>query len=163
MAGRPAVIPVIFYKDPIAALRWLEGAFGFETTSLVVDAEGKVGHSEMDCLGSPISIAGEFANETLLGPAAMKSPASLGGAGTQFLRVSMPEGIDAHFARAKAAGARITQEPADQFYGSRTYRALDPEGHVWNFDQPIAQPTKEEMSRATGLTFHSSLAEAGRS
>ena len=25
--------PVVFYRDPMAALRWLEKAFGFETCS----------------------------------------------------------------------------------------------------------------------------------
>ena len=39
--------PVVFYRDPMAALRWLEKAFGFETSMLVTDAEGKVGHAEM--------------------------------------------------------------------------------------------------------------------
>ncbi len=36
--------------------------------------------------------------------------------------------VDAHYAQAKAAGARVLSEPEDQFYGDRTYRAEDPEG-----------------------------------
>ncbi|NWG53413.1 MAG: hypothetical protein HXY28_06815 [Hydrogenophilaceae bacterium] len=39
-------------------------------------------------------------------------------------------------------------EPEHHFYGSRTYRAHDPEGHVWNFSQSIAQPSREEMSKS---------------
>ena len=39
--------PVVFYRDPMAALRWLEKAFGFETSMLVTDDEGNVGHAEM--------------------------------------------------------------------------------------------------------------------
>mgnify|MGYP001557057442 FL=1 len=91
----------------------------------------------------------------------MVSPLEVEGRGTQFIRVRLPDGFDAHFARAKAAGARITQEPGDQFYGERTYRALDPEGHVWNFAQTVAQPTLAEMERATGLTMATSLKETG--
>jgi len=157
---RPAVVPVVFYQDPIAAMRWLEGAFGLETTELVTDAEGRVGHAEMAFRGAPVEIGGEWAGPQL-GGAAMKSPASLGGVGTQFLRLSLVDGLDAHCERARAAGARITQDPQDQFYGARTYRAMDPEGHIWNFAQamPVA-PSVAEMEEASGLTFHTSLKEA---
>lgn len=37
---------------------------------------------------------------------------------------------------AQAGGAVIEQELQDQFYGDRTYRAKDPEGHVWTFGRP---------------------------
>ena len=43
------------------------------------------------------------------------------------------EDADAHFARAKAAGAQITREPVTQDYGGRDYTCKDPEGHVWTF------------------------------
>jgi len=158
MPNRPAVVPCVFYRDPIAAMRWLEQAFGFETTTLVVDAEGRVGHAEMEFRGSPVEIGGEWAGPPL-GGAAMRSPASLGGAGSQFLRLSLDDGLDAHCARARAAGARVTQEPENQFYGARTYRSMDPEGHIWNFAQEIAQPSVDEMEKASGLKFHSSLKE----
>jgi uncharacterized glyoxalase superfamily protein PhnB len=147
------VTPVLFYRDPLAALKWLETAFGFELTTLVTDEAGKVGHSEMRVGEGAVSIGGEWASPELLGPAAMKSPASLSGVGTQFIRVHLTDGIDAHCERARAAGAKITQEPANQFYGARTYRALDPEGHVWNFHQEVAVPTVAEMEAATGLKF----------
>lgn len=149
--------PTAFYRDPIAAIRFLEAAFGFETTMLVTDDAGNVGHSELRVGQAVISVGGEFASPDLLGPAAMKSPASLEGMGTQFMRVHITEGLDAHCERARAAGARITQEPADQFYGSRTYRALDPEGHVWNFDQVIKQMSVAEMEAASGLKFAETL------
>lgn len=160
MSERPAVVPVIFYRNPVAALKWLELAFGFETTVLLTDAEGNVGHSEMSFLNAVISVGGEWAGPQL-GGAAMKAPASLGGAGTQFLRIALPEGLDAHCERARAAGARITAEPEDQFYGDRTYRAMDPEGHVWNFSQAVREVSGEEMERASGLKISTSLEEVG--
>jgi len=156
----PTFQPSAFYRDPMAALRWLEAAFGFETTSLVTDASGQVAHSEMSFLGGAVNINPEFAGE-IIGAARMVSPLEVEGRGTQFIRVHLPDGLDAHFERARAAGARITQEPSDQFYGERTYRALDPEGHVWNFAQTIAQPSLAEMERATGLKMATSLKEAG--
>lgn len=145
-----------FYRDPMAALRWLETAFGFETTTLVTDADGRVGYSEMSFHGGQVSINAEFTGE-IIGGVRMVSPLELEGRCTQFIRVHIPEGIEAHYERAKAAGARITQAPEDQFYGERTYRCLDPEGHVWNFAQPIATPTIAAMEAATGLTMGTSL------
>lgn len=156
--SRPAVTPCVFYRDPIAAMKWLEAAFGLETVVLLTDAQGNVAYSEMEFLGSQISVGGEWTGSQL-GGAAMKSPASLDGAGTQFLRIAMPDGLDAHCAQARAAGARITEEPSDQFYGDRTYRAVDPEGHVWNFSQAVRVVSGEDMHEAAGLTAHTTLKE----
>ncbi len=156
----PSFTSAVFYKDPRTALRWLEAAFGFETSLLVTDDTGAVGHAEMSFGEGRVEVGGEWASPELLGPASMKSPASLGGVGTQFVRVQLEEGIEAHCERARAAGARITQEPADQFYGDRTYRCLDPEGHVWSFSQPVAQVSIEEMERASGLRIRSGPDEA---
>jgi hypothetical protein len=45
----------------------------------------------------------------------------------------------------------ILQEPTDQFYGDRTYRARDPEGHVWSFGQTVRVVSREEAEKASGL------------
>lgn len=148
-----AFTPSVFYRDPLAAMRWLEAAFGFETSLLVTDQAGHVGHAQMTYAGGVVDIGGEWSSPELLGPASLKSPASLGGVGTQFVRVRLASGLDAHCERARAAGARITQEPQDQFYGDRTYRALDPEGHVWNFSEAVAEVSVAQMERASGLKF----------
>jgi uncharacterized glyoxalase superfamily protein PhnB len=151
--------PVVFYRDPMAALKWLEAAFGFETSMLVTDDAGNVGHAEMSFGGGRLGIGAEWASPEQLGPAAMNSPASLDGRGTQFIRVELEDGIDAHCARAEASGARVTQRPQDQFYGARVYRALDPEGHVWCFDQKLADMSIGQMEQAShGLTIKTSLA-----
>ena len=152
------VVPCVFYKDPIAAMRWLEKALGFETTFLMTDAEGRVGHSELKLGEALISVGGEWEGPQL-GGAKMRSPASLDGAGTQFLRIHMESGLDEHCAKARAAGATITDEPANQFYGARTYRVMDPEGHIWNFSQAVEQVSTEEMTAKTGLKVQTSLEE----
>ncbi len=43
------------------------------------------------------------------------------------------EDVDAHYERAKAAGAEIIREIEDTDYESREYTARDPESHVWSF------------------------------
>ncbi|HEV2365903.1 MAG TPA: VOC family protein [Caulobacteraceae bacterium] len=152
-----AITPQLFYRDPKAALRWPEDAFGFETSMVVTDDKGAVGHAETTWRGESISVGAPFASPELIGPARMTSPAELGGAGSQFLRLEVEGDLDAHCKRARAAGARITQAPADQFYGQRTYRALDPEGHVWTFYQPVAEVSPEVARQGAGLTIRTSL------
>ena len=150
--------PSVFYRDARAALTWLETAFGFETSMLVTTPDGQVGHAEMSFGAGAISIGNEFEG-ALVGTARARSPASTGGACTQFVRVHLEQGIDQHCARAQAAGARITEAPTDQFYGHRTYRALDLEGHIWTFSQLVAEPSAGKMAAATGFTFHTSSKE----
>lgn len=157
--SRPTFVPAVFYRDPIAALTWLERAFGFETTTLVTDADGNLAHSEMSFRGGAVQVGGEWGGGPI-GPARMRSPASLDGMGTQFIRVNLDEGLDDHCAKARAAGASIVDEPQDQFYGARTYRAIDPEGHVWTFNQDVRDVSAQEMEAATGLKIRNTLTEA---
>lgn len=103
----PTFVPAVFYKDPMAALKWLEAAFGFETISLVTDADGALAHSEMSFLGGQIQVGGEWESPELVGPARMRGPGAVEGINTQFIRVHLPEGLDAHCEAARAAGARI--------------------------------------------------------
>ena len=150
---KPALTPTAFYRDPKAALAWLERAFGFEVSTLLTDADGNIAHAEMAWRGANIGVAGEWTVGRADVPARALSPSSVGDVMTQFVWVEVDEDINGHCERARAAGAQIIEEPVDQFYGARTYRARDPEGHVWNFRQDVRQVPLEEMEAATGLKF----------
>jgi len=143
---RPVLGSALFYKDAFAALDWLETAFGFERTMVITDKEGNLGHSEMRFGDGYIMIGTEWIDY-------VASPASIGGKNTQSIHVHLADGIDGHCERARAAGAVILQEPTDQFYGDRTYRARDPEGHVWTFGQTVRRVGREEAEKASGLTI----------
>jgi len=145
----PSAVPfrtAVIYQDDRRALEWLEKAFGFEVALIVTDDSGKIGHAEMKFGDGIIYVASEWSETT-------RSPKSVGAKNTQFLHVHLQSGIDAHCERARKAGATITQEPADQFYGDRTYRCLDHEGHLWTFGQTVKNLTFEEMEKATGHTL----------
>ena len=58
---------------------------------------------------------------------------------------------------ARAAGAKIIAEPETQFYGDRTYRAKDPEGHIWTFGVTVAVKTAEEWDAEGGFTTKTRL------
>jgi uncharacterized glyoxalase superfamily protein PhnB len=116
----------LFYRDPAAAMAWLQRAFGLEPCHVVETAAGELTHIEMSLGQSVVTIGGEWIDWA-------KSPASVGGANTQSLRVIIDGDVDALFQRAVAAGARVIQAPADQFYHQRTCRLADLEGHAWTF------------------------------
>lgn len=140
----------VSYVDPKAAYRWLEEAFGFEPMMVLTDADGNLAHSEMGYGDSTVMIGSEWSGEQ---SGEHKSPKSVGGRNTQSVHVQLAEGedVDAHCARARKAGAAIIQEPATQFYGDRTYRARDPEGHIWTFSVTVKKMTPAEWDSASGL------------
>lgn len=146
MADRPTFIPSVIYKDNRAALKWLQNAFGFEPSEVLTDSDGKIVHAEMSHGDGVVMIGSEWFDWT-------KSPASVGGKNTQRIHVRLERDIDGHCARARAAGAVIAMEPADQFYGDRTYMAVDPEGHHWSFAQPVRQVSNADMERESGYKF----------
>jgi uncharacterized glyoxalase superfamily protein PhnB len=144
LSQRPAAVSAIVYKDPMAAFEWLQKAFGFEPAMLITDAEGKLAHSEMTFGDGWIMVGSEWTDDH-------RSPASLGGKNTQTVHLQMSTDIDAHCETARAAGAEILMQPETQFYGDRTYRARDPEGHIWTFGQTILTIAPEDWDRDTGL------------
>jgi uncharacterized glyoxalase superfamily protein PhnB len=143
----PTFVSSVFYREPKAALAWLERAFGFEVTMAIdgpADAPTMC-HYEMSIEGQGrIMIGGQWADWA-------RSPASLAGANSQTVHVELSGAIDAHCERARAAGAVIAAEPEDQFYGDRTYRAVDNEGHVWTFAEHVRDVTRAEAEAAVGV------------
>jgi uncharacterized glyoxalase superfamily protein PhnB len=121
--------PMIVYADARAALDFLAEAFGFTERFRMDLPDGSVGHAEVGLGDEVVMVASEW-------PAGgVVSPQRLPALHAQIhVRV---DDVDAHFARARAAGATIATEPADQEYGERTYRAIDPEGHRWIFGAAI--------------------------
>ena len=144
MPKRASIASELYYQDPKAALAWLEKAFGFEVRMVITDNDGNLGHAEMDYGGGYIVIGGEWTGS-------VKSPKSVAGVNTQTTHVHIDGDVDAHCGRARDAGASILQEPEDQFYGHRVYRAADPEGHVWTFAQTVRQVSRDEAERVSGL------------
>src|SRR3569833_1594976 len=135
---RPAFIPSVIYKDNLAALKWLQKAFGFEVGEVLTDSKDNIVHAEMTHDDGIIMISNEFTSWA-------RSPSSSSGTNTQRVHVRLSKGLDEHCERARGAGAKIEMEPATQFYGDRTYMAVDLEGHHWTFAQAIKHVTFAEM------------------
>ncbi len=120
--GHPNIFPALRYKDAPAAIEWLNKAFGFEKKFVVPGDVDTVAHAELR-LGAGLIMMGSE------GKPDPKNPWAAAEYGTY---VVVPD-IDAHHARARAAGARIERPPADTDYGAREYSVRDCDGHLWSF------------------------------
>jgi uncharacterized glyoxalase superfamily protein PhnB len=145
--GWPRISSAIFYDEPKAAIDWLCKAFGFEVRLKVEDDEGILQHSELTYGEGLIMVGGtghwDETNESYRKH--QKSPRAIG-AVTQAMCIHVDD-VDAHYARAKAAGAEIYREPrvddyGDDYWSDKTYGARDPEGHQWWFMQRLSTSEK---------------------
>ena len=148
----PIFTSSVHYRDPVAALDFLERAFGFEVT-MAIDGPAEAPemcHYEMALEGrGRVMVGAEWQDS-------VRSPASVGGANTQRIHVQLAGDLAAHCERARAAGAQIVMEPEDQFYGDLSYRALDLEGHSWTFSTHVREVSKAEAEQALGAPIRSS-------
>ena len=122
------VFPFMAYRDAQAAIDWLCLAFGFEKQFVVPGENGTIAHAQLR-LGNGMIMLGSAAGqrETF----GMALPKDLGAVtGGVYIVV---DDIDAHCARAKAAGAEFVRDLAPTDYGSHEYMVRDPEGHLWSF------------------------------
>jgi uncharacterized glyoxalase superfamily protein PhnB len=139
--GWPRISASLNYREAKKAIDWLCRAFGFEVQLLVEGPDGTVHHSQLVYGDGLIMVAEEAPRSAHPERHWRKSPASVGGANTAALMLFVDD-VDAHCARARAAGAVITMEPANTDYGpdyweDRGYEAADPDGHHWWFIQRI--------------------------
>ena len=120
----PTISPYLYYADGDAAIDWLVRVFGFRERLRGHRPDGRFGHGEVEISDGVVMIG---------------SPDGLRRAEeAQFGVYVHVDDVDAHFTRARNERATITEEPADQPYGVRSYGALDLEGNQWWFAQPLA-------------------------
>ena len=119
--------PAMRYANAHAAIDWLCKAFGCEKQAVYDGPDGTVAHAQLTLDGAVFMLGG--ARDGGAYPA--RTPKQLAGiTGSIYVYVADP---DAHCARARAAGARITLEPYDTDYGTREYAAYDIEDYWWTF------------------------------
>ncbi|MDQ3644978.1 MAG: VOC family protein [Actinomycetota bacterium] len=116
----PNIFPAMRFGDADAALEWLTHAFGFQERAVHRDDQGAIRHAEM-ALGTGTIMFGQ------------------GDPGSQGIYVAVDD-ADAHYERARAAGAEITREIQDTPYGTREYSARDLDGHSWSFGTYQPEP-----------------------
>ena len=129
--GYHTVSPYLIADDAGQLLEFMQKAFGAEETFRMAMPDGSVGHAEVRIGDSVVMV---------------------GGAGGAWPAVSAAihlyvSDVDATYQAALAAGARSTEEPADQFYGDRRANVVDAAGNQWFIATHVEDVPPEELER----------------
>ena len=137
--GYSAVTPYITVSGAAAAIDFYKKAFGAEESYRLESPDGKVAHAEIRIGGSVIMLHDEMPQWKALSPTTLgDSPSSL---------MLYVKDVDAVVKRAVDAGATLTMEVADQFYGDRCGNIKDPFGHKWSIATHVEDVPHDEIAR----------------
>jgi len=132
------IFPMIAYEDTASAIDWLTSAFGFkERGQRYIMEDGTIGHAELELDGEVVTLA--TPNRDYQAPKRHRENCD---AARRWLDnpwvidgvLVLVDDLDAHHARAAAAGAAVIRAPQEGPDG-RLYTAEDLEGHRWMFQQ----------------------------
>ena len=129
------VTPVLVYPDVRAAVAWLESAFGFRERVRIGDA-----HRAQLAVGDDGAVVVADVRREHVAPAV--------GAVTHVIKVRVPD-VDAAYAQARDAGARVVMEPKSWEYGERSCELEDLAGHRWELTQTVRDVPPEEWGGVT--------------
>ena len=129
------VTPVLIYPDVREAVTWLESAFGFTERVRIGDA-----HRAQLRVGADGAVVVADVHGAQVAPSE--------GVVTHLVKVRVPD-VDASFARARDAGARVLDEPTTFEYGERSCVVEDVGGHRWELTQSVRDVEPEEWGGIT--------------
>ncbi len=136
--GYHSVQPYVMFKQCAEAITFYTKAFGAKEKFRIPDAQGRIGHAEIEIGDSIIMMADEAPQMDAF------SAEHFGGSPITLLIYT--ENCDAMYAQAIAAGAKSLWEPADQPYGDRMSGVKDPFGYKWWIATHIKDMSYQEMA-----------------
>lgn len=140
MTSFDGTIPLLVCEDIAAAHDFLVQAFGFEAGGVSRDADGKAVHGEVRVGATAIWLHRVTPEHDLASPRSGARGSGL---------VVFVDDVDAHYERARLAGADVESTPTDQPYGQREYGVRDREGHRWWFAMRMTAPAPAAAPPAT--------------
>ena len=136
--GYHTVTPYLAVDDAAQAIDFYKRAFGAKERVRMEAPDNKIGHAELEIGDSLVMLSDPFPQ------ASTKPPKELGGTSASvFMYV---EDVDAVVKQAVDAGATVTMEVADQFWGDRFGSVTDPFGHSWSVATHVEDVAPEEMA-----------------
>lgn len=136
--GYHSVTPYLAVDDAAEAIEYYKKAFGAKERARMEAPGGKIGHAELEIGDSLVMLSDPFPQ------ASTRPPKELGGTSVSvFMYV---EDVDAVVQQAVDAGATVTMEVADQFWGDRFGSLRDPFGHLWSLATHVEDVPPEEMA-----------------
>jgi PhnB protein len=136
--GYHTATPYLVIDGAAEAIDYYKKAFGAKERMRMEAPGNRIGHAEIEIGDSLVMLSDAFPQSTT------KAPTELGGttAGV-FLYV---EDVDSVVKKAVDAGATVTMEVADQFWGDRFGSITDPFGHSWSIATHVEDVPPEEMA-----------------
>jgi PhnB protein len=136
--GYHTVTAYLAVDDAAGAIEYYKRAFGAKELGRMDGPEGKIAHAELEIGDSRIMLSDPFPQ------ASTRPPKELGGTSASvFMYV---EDVDAVVKQAVDAGATVTMDVADQFWGDRFGTITDPFGHVWSIATHVEDVSQEDMA-----------------
>ena len=135
--GYHSVSPALAIDGAADAIEFYKRAFGATERYRMPGPEGRIAHAELQIGDSVVMLSDPFPDSSV------KSPSALGGT-TVGIFVYV-EDVDAVFQQAVDAGATVTMELEDQFWGDRFGSLTDPYGHHWSLATHVEDVPPDEM------------------
>lgn len=136
--GYRTVTPYLVVDGAADAIAFYTKAFDATERGRMDGPGGLIGHAELQIGDSVVMLSDPFPHS------ATQPPSELGGTSASI--VLYVEDVDAVVQRAVDAGATVTMEVADQFWGDRFGTVRDPFGHVWSVATHVEDVPPEEMA-----------------
>ena len=135
--GYTSITPYLTLDDGQGAIEFYKRAFGATERGRMAMPDGKIAHAELQIGDAVLMLSDRFPQ--FVG----QTPTELGGTTVSiFLFV---EDVDSVVRDAAEAGAKITMQPEDQFWGDRMGQVTDPFGHLWQIATRVEDLTPEEI------------------
>jgi PhnB protein len=136
--GYHSVTPYLAVDDASKAIEWYSKAFGAKERVRMDAPGGKIGHAELEIGDGLVMLSDPFPQASTI------PPKELGG--TTASVMLYVEDVDAVAKKAVDAGATVTMDVADQFWGDRMGSITDPFGHSWSIATHVEDVPPEEMA-----------------
>lgn len=131
--GYPTIIPYLMVNGAGPFVAFMVDVFGAKVVEQLIQADGKIGHTELR-IGESMIMLGE---------------ASAARQATPVMLHLYVEDVDAAFARAVRAGAKILSPPTLQFYGDRAGGLIEPSGNTLWIATHVEDVAPDELRRRT--------------
>jgi PhnB protein len=146
--GYTSITPYLTVDDAKGAIEFYTRAFGATERGVMAAPDGKIAHAELQIGDAVIMLSDKFPQS------ACQTPKELGG--TTVAIFLFVEDVDSVVQDAADAGATITMQPENQFWGDRLGQVTDPFGNVWQIATRVEELTPDEVE-ARGREFMASM------
>jgi PhnB protein len=140
--GYSSITPYLSIKGAKEAIAFYQRALGAQEVYKLEMPDGRIGHAELQIGSSRVMLADEMPE---MPDIVVRSPSTVRGTTVGF-NVYL-EDVDARFAQAVAAGAKVKRPVQNQFYGDRSGTVEDPYGHIWTLSTHVEDVSPDEIMR----------------